>query len=441
MTEAFLHYLWQHRLFTAPLVTTDGKAVEVVRTGHYNHDSGPDFQESQVVIDNLRWVGQVEIHVKATDWYLHHHQADPAYNNVVLHVVYTNDGPVYNQQGQSMPTVEVQELIPTDIWERYSRLVQPQIPVSIPCMLQIQEVPPLILGNTLDRMLVERLQRKATDVQRLLADSLNHWESTCYYMVARYLGGKVNAYAFELLAKITPLSVVAKIKDNPFRVEALLFGQAGMLEGTFRDDYPQRLQNEYRYLRTAYHLTPMNGHLWHFFRLRPANFPTLRIAQLATLLSSSSHLFSRLLEIETIDELRRCFVFGTSPYWNDHYRFDTESAPRDKRVGTAFTDILIINSWVPLLFEYGVQHDDTRYRDRAVALLEQLPPERNHIVKQWAAAKIVADNAAHSQALLQLYNEYCTPRQCLHCPIGHHLLSSCRTQFTIPPVLQENDDE
>lgn len=441
MTEAFLHYLWQHRLFTGPLVTTDGKEVEVVRVGYYNHNSGPDFSEARVCIDGIQWVGQVEIHIKATDWNLHRHNADAAYNNVILHLVYINDGPVVTQLGQPMPTVEVQHLIPEDIWSRYSMLIQPQIPIAIPCMLQIQEVPQIVLESTLDRMLVERLQRKASDVQRLLDDSRSHWETTCYCMVARYLGGKVNAFAFEMLAKVTPLSIIAKIKDNPFRIEALLFGQAGMLEGAFNDAYPQRLQKEYQYLRIAYKLTPMDAHLWHFFRLRPANFPTIRIAQLASLLASSSNLFSRLLDIDTVDELRRLFDYATSPYWVNHYRFDVESAPIDKRLGTSFVDILLINAWIPLLFEYGVQHDDDTFCDRAVDLLQQLPAEKNHIVKQWASAHIVAHSAHHSQALLQLYNEYCTPRLCLQCPIGHHLLSSYRTQFTIPPVLQEDATE
>ncbi len=441
MTERFLHYLWQHRLWTAPLVTTDGQQVDVQRVGVYNGDAGPDFLDARVTIDGVLWAGHVEVHVKASDWNLHRHGADAAYNNVVLHVVYVNDQSITMQNGMSIPTVEVKSVSPSELWSRYSELIQPPIPVSIPCMLHIEEVPSLILHSTIDRMVVERMQRKAEDVQRLLSDNVNHWESTCYCLVARYLGTKVNAFAFEMLAKSTPLSVIAKIKDNPFRVEALLMGQAGMLEGDFADDYPRALQKEYRYLRTAYKLTPMDAHLWKFFRIRPDSFPTIRISQLSHLLSSGSSLFSRLLSAHDVEQLRSVFELRTSEYWDTHYRFDVLSPQRSKHVGKTLVDILIINAWLPLLFEYGTQHDDQQLRTLSLALLQQLPPENNKCMRLWSSAHVSIPDAAHSQALLQLYNEYCTPRKCLACPIGHHLLRFQTPAFVVPPVLQDAAEE
>lgn len=441
MTERFLHYLWQHRAWTAPLTTTDGLPVEVQRVGVYNGDAGPDFLDARVSIGGVLWAGHVEVHVKSSDWNMHRHGDDAAYNNVVLHVVYIDDAPIAMQNGLKPPTVEVRPLVPDELWNRYTELIQPPIPVSIPCMLHVEEVPQLILHNTIDRMAVERMQRKAHDVQRLLTDNINNWESTCYCLVARYMGSKVNAFAFEMLAKVTPLSVVAKIKDNPFRVEALLMGQSGMLDGDFEDEYPLALQKEYGYLRKAYRLSPMEASMWKFFRIRPENFPTVRIALLAQLLKDGRSLFSRLLNAETVDELRGIFDIGTSEYWDQHYRFDTVSSLRKKRLGRTLTDILIINAWLPLLFEYGTQHDDHRLRALALSLQQQMPPENNKYMRMWTSAHVDIPDAAHSQALLQLYSEYCTPRRCIECPIGHHLLRPQHPAFVVPPVLQDGPDE
>lgn len=422
MTEAFLHYLWKHKLLQEDLFTTDGQHVVVCCAGEHNRDAGPDFLDARVEIDGLLWAGQVEIHVKASDWNLHRHCTDEAYNNVILHVVYLDDMPVMTKDGKRMPTLVVKDAVPTGIWEGYAALMQPAIPIEIPCMLRLQEIPSFHMGMLMDRMAVERMDRKATDVRRLLEESKGDWETCCYWMVARYFGGKTNAFAFEMLAKQTPLKCMGKIKDSPFRLESLLMGQSGLLEGDFEDDYARQLQKEYSYQRHAYQLTPMEGFLWKFFRLRPAAFPTVRISQLADLVGRCDHLFSRLLETRDAKALCSLFDLKASAYWDNHYRFDQESSGAKKRTGRVFAETLVINAWIPILFEYGVQQDDERYKEQALDILNQMKPENNHITRLWSNAGIKADNATRSQAQIQLYNEYCKNKRCLDCGIGYRLL-------------------
>lgn len=428
MTEAFLQYIWQHRLLRGDLTTTEGLLVIVERSGEHNHDAGPDFFDARVSIGGLLWAGNVEVHVKASDWNLHGHTGDTKYDNVILHVVYTHDIDIILSNGKVIPTLDVSQFIPDDIWEGYAALMQPQLPIEIPCMLQLAEVPNVLINSYLDRLTVERVERKATDVLRLVEESKGHWETCCYWMLARYFGGKVNAFVFEMLAKMTPQNYLAKIKDNPTRVEALLMGQAGFLEGELHDEYPLTLQKEYRYLRKAYDLTPIEGHLWKFFRLRPANFPTIRISQLANLIAHSENLFSKLLETPQVVDLRKLFDVEASPYWNTHYRFDHESEWHKCSVGGIFIDILLINAWVPLLFEYGVQHGSQAHKDQAINILQQLPPESNRITRLWSTVGIIAQNGAQSQAELQLYNEYCKNRNCLNCQIGYQVLVKSKSK-------------
>lgn len=422
MTEAFLQYLWKHKLLQGDLVTTTGDSVYVERAGEHNRDSGPDFIDARVRVAGVLWAGNVEIHVKASDWNLHRHSNDKAYNNVILHVVYNHDCDIRLENGKSVATLDIHNAVPSAIWEGYAALMQPSLPIEIPCTLHLPEVPSLLIHSCMDRMAVERLERKVSDVCRLLEDSKGDWETCCYWMIARYIGGKTNAYAFEMLAKATSQRYLAKIKDSLFRVEALLYGQAGMLSGEFNDEYPQTLQKEYRYLSKAYQLNPIEGHLWKFFRLRPNNFPTVRISQLADMVVKSDKLFSRLLETPDADELRQFFSLEASAYWKTHYRFDTESSTLVKSMGKSFADILIINAWVPLLFEYGVQHGSQQYKEQAFNILAQMQPENNRIVRLWKQAGLSIGNASQSQAGIQLYNEYCKNKRCLDCPIGYYVM-------------------
>lgn len=423
MTEAFLHYLWQHQMVCKGLATTDGQPIVVHRAGELNRDAGPDFFNALVVIGNVEWAGNIEVHLRSSDWNTHRHSRDKGYNNVILHVVYEHDCEIQLENGNVPPTLELKHYIHPALVANYESLIQPSTTDGVPCAQRLPGVPSFIVNSCLDRMTVERIEAKSQVVRRLLDESRGNWEQTCYWLMARYFGGKVNALSFELLAKATDQRFLARWKDNPRRIEALLMGQAGMLKGYFEDDYPRQLQADYEALRTGASLTPIANYLWRFFRIRPSAFPTLRISQFANLVASSSNLFSTLLEITDAKEMEKLFDCRAADYWDNHYRFDQptgKSTP--KRMGRMQADLLIINAWVPLLFVYGEMRGQQQYKEQAVSLLQQLPAEENAIIRQFQAAGIAPDNAAQSQALLQLKNCYCSGRQCLHCSIGHSII-------------------
>lgn len=423
MTEAFLHYLWQHQMVCKGLATTDGQPIVVHRAGELNRDAGPDFFNALVVIGNVEWAGNIEVHLRSSDWNTHRHSRDKGYNNVILHVVYEHDCEIQLENGNVPPTLELKHYIHPALVANYESLIQPSTTDGVPCAQRLPGVPSFIVNSCLDRMTVERIEAKSQVVRRLLDESRGNWEQTCYWLMARYFGGKVNALSFELLAKATDQRFLARWKDNPRRIEALLMGQAGMLEGYFEDDYPRQLQADYEALRTGASLTPIANYLWRFFRIRPSAFPTLRISQFANLVASLSNLFSTLLEITDAKEMEKLFDCRAADYWDNHYRFDQptgKSTP--KRMGRMQADLLIINAWVPLLFVYGEMRGQQQYKEQAVSLLQQLPAEENAIIRQFQAAGIAPDNAAQSQALLQLKNCYCSGRQCLHCSIGHSII-------------------
>ena len=423
MTEAFLQYVWQHQLLQGELVTTDGLPVVVERPGVLNHDAGPDFFDARVRIGDALWAGNLEVHVKSSDWNLHRHTNDRAYDNVVLHVVYQCDTPVTLHDCRQLPTLELRRNIADALWDNYDALQHPPAEMPIPCMDHLPEVPSFYIDSCLERLTLERLERKCATVRQMLHDARGGWEQTCYWIMAHYFGGKVNALPFELLAKNTDLNLLSRWRDNPQRIEALLMGQAGMLEGYFDDEYPRQLQRDYEALRQGACLEPMKGFLWKFYRLRPNGFPTIRISQFAQMVCQSRNLFSHLLETTDAVELQKFFDVSASSYWNTHYRFDQPSSGTTKRLGESFVNTLIINAWVPLLFEYGNQNGQQQYKDQAVSILQQLPPEKNRILRQWQAAGVKALNADQSQALLQLYNEHCASHDCLHCQIGYKIIT------------------
>lgn len=420
--ESFLQYVWQHQLLEGDLRTSDGLPVVVERAGVLNRDAGPDFFDARVRVGETLWVGNIEVHVKASDWNFHRHGTNHAYDNVVLHVVFDNDAPITLQDCHPLPTLSIADHIPQVVWDNYDALVNPPEPLSIPCQDRLPSLSPLFVSSALERLTFERLESKCDNVRRLLADSRGNWEQCCYWLLAHYFGGKANGFPFELLARATDQNLLARWRDNPQRVEALLMGQAGLLESYYSDEYPRQLQADYEALRQAARLTPIAGHLWKFFRLRPYGFPTLRISQFAQLICRSRNLFSRLLETPSAGEIQSLFNVTASDYWTHHYQFDQPSLGKPKRLTPTFIDLLIINAWVPLLFEYGNQHGMQQYKDQAVSILEQLSPEANNIIRQWASVGIRPDNAAQSQALLQLYNEYCQQHGCLHCQIGYKII-------------------
>lgn len=424
MTEAFLQYVWQHRLLEGPLVTTEGLPVVVERPGELNRDAGPDFLDSRLVIGGLHWAGNVEVHTRASDWNQHGHSDDKAYNNVILHVVYIYDADIILENGKKVQTLDISQSLPQYVWDNYDSLMNPADDTQIPCASRLKDIPDFLYHLSQDRLLVERIERKSGDVERILKESKGSWEQACYWLTAHYFGGKTNAFAFELLAKVTPMRIVAKIKDNPFRVEALYMGQAGLLDGDFNDEYPKKLQREYKYLSAAYQLTPMEGHLWKFFRVRPSSFPTLRISQFSDLMSKSSNLFSKMLDAEDAGTVSKLFVVQASEYWQSHYNFDKETERSSKSLGKSLINTIIINAWIPLLYEYGVAHGAEMYKERAFNLLQQLPPEDNRITRLWKSAGIKIGNAAESQSVIQRYTEYCSRKKCLDCQLAFRIMKT-----------------
>lgn len=426
MTEAFLHYIWQHQLFTNHgLTATDEQPVVVLRAGEPNRDAGPDFFNARVTIGGVEWAGNIEIHLRSSDWKAHRHSSDKRYNNIILHVVYEHDCEIALENGIVPITLELKPFIHPSLVANYDVLTAPVDTNAIPCWRRLPQVSSLVINSWLDRLTVERIEAKSEVVRRLLNESRGNWEQTCYWLMAHYFGGKVNALSFELLAKATDQRLLARWKDNPLRIEALLMGQAGLLEGYFEDEYPRRIQSDYVALRAGAHLTPIDGSLWRLFRLRPSSFPTIRISQFATLVATSSNLFSTFLPITDVREIEKLLDCHAASYWDNHYHFDRPVERTSvKHLGRMQADLLVINAWVPLLFVYGQVKGQQQYKEQALSLLEQIRAENNAIVRQFASLGLQAANAAQSQALIQLKSNYCASRRCLDCRVGHHIIKT-----------------
>lgn len=418
MKEDFLHFLWRWRRFNAQtLVTTEGQTVDILHPGTPNEHAGPDFFNARLRIADTEWAGNVEMHLKASEWLAHGHDRDSAYDNVLLHVVWEEDQPIRRPNGERIPCLELKNRVQSRLLDIYQRLEHER--AWIPCQTFYPQTPDIVRLNWLDRLLVERLEQKTEAIAVQLALTENHWEEAFYRSLARNFGLKVNAEPFEALARSLPLAILAKHKNNLVQVEALLFGQAGFLDEPFKDEYPRLLAQEYRHLRHKYGLTPLATVQWKFARLRPANFPTVRLAQFAALVHRAAHLFSKVLEAETLRALEHLFDAPPSAYWKDHFQFDKPSISRPKPPGRDFVQLLVINTITPFLFYYGKSKTLAPLQQRALAFLEALPPEDNHIVDGWAALGTKASNAYQSQALLQLKTRYCDHKRCLSCGIGN----------------------
>ncbi len=422
MREEFLHFLWRWRRFDArDLQTTEGEALEIVHPGEPNAHAGPDFFNARIRIGDTLWAGNVEIHLRASEWLAHQHSTDPAYGNVILHVVLDEDEPIRRPDGQRLPCLALRNRIPPGLLEQYHRLMHAR--EWVPCASRLAEVSPIVKVSWLDRLLVERLEEKTAAVAQRVAECGQNWEEAFYRQTAYSFGLKINTAAFETLARITPLRLLARHQDNLLQLEALLFGQAGLLpEAPEGDEYAQTLTQEYHFLRHKYQLTPMPASIWKFFRLRPTSFPTVRIAQLAALVHRSPLLFSSILEAAEPRDIEALFQVEVSPYWRVHYRFGKMSAGRSKPLSRSFVHLLLINTVAPFLFHYGREKDLPEYRDRSLRLLDNLPPENNAILERWAQLGLKAQNAAQSQALLQLKTRHCQALRCLECAIGTALL-------------------
>lgn len=421
--EDFLHYLWRTKKISPHhFETTDGRKVEIIDFGVYNVDSGPDFFNAKIKIGETVWAGNIEMHVFSSDWQKHNHQADKAYDNVILHVVYENDKNItLKNQHFPIPTIELKGKIPSIYLNQYLHLMQSQD--EIPCSKLLRNVDMEKIQFWKYSLVVERLFQKSDKIKSLLDSTHQDWEETLYILIARYFGAKVNAEPFERLAKSLPLSIISKNKDKLHSIEALLFGQAGMLQADYKDEYFQNLKKEYNYLKHKYQLMSIDAVAWKFSKLRPVNFPTIRIAQFAYFLAHNHSFFAIIKEAQNASEIKNHIKSSASEYWDTHYKFEHESGHEKKLTGTDFVDIILVNAICPILYYYGKFHDDETYIDKAIHILEHLSPESNKITKMWKSYNLKSKTAFDSQALIQLKTHYCDTFQCLRCNIGHAILN------------------
>ncbi|MDX9942492.1 MAG: DUF2851 family protein [Bacteroidales bacterium] len=421
MKEEFISYLWKNRLlFAERLYTQTGEPLYIQHPGQENHDAGPDYFAARIRIGTTLWVGNVEIHTRSSHWLLHGHQNDPAYDNIILHVVYEHDQEISNSRGEVFQVLEVKDNFDSGLLLNYEKLQSSR--AWVPCERQVASVAGLVWNNWLNRLLVERLERKSEEVLHFLEYFGNDWDQTFFFLLARNFGFKVNASPFGLLAQRTPFTLLARNRDNLTIVEALLFGQAALLGEDLEDLYPRTLLKEYRHQAAKHNLNPVDRGLWKFARLRPLNFPSIRIAQFAMLIHQSGHLFRNLLETRKPDDIQRQLRVKASPYWDEHYVFDRKTAPREKPLGKDAINNIIINSLAPVLFIYGRQNMRQVLCDKAIDLLQTTPAENNEIIRKWNSIGVRAQHAADSQALIECKKYYCNPKHCLHCPIGHLIL-------------------
>lgn len=427
MSEAFLHYVWQMQYFIKDgLVTTNGEPITVFKPGTLNKNAGPDFLQARLKVGELEWNGHVEIHLNASDWQAHKHQNDDAYNNVVLHVVWNSDTEMARADQTVLPCLELKHRVAAPLLHTYEKLVNSE--ERIPCKRLFASVPPIYKTTMLDRMVVERLEQKAEDILVLLAANHQDWEQTTYQTLARNFGFKVNAEPFARLAEVLPWKLIAKYRNSPLQVEALLFGMAGFLETETSDTYHEALRHEFQTLERLHRLEgrKLKASMWRFLRLRPANFPTVRLAQFSTWLSQNTALYAPLTEAANSEDLRNLFRVTASDYWHHHYRFGKRARGYKPTVGVDSIENIIINTVAPLQAAAGKWYGQQELIERACVLLQQLPAEKNQVTRLWHSLGWDAQTAFDSQGKIQLYRAYCERRRCLSCSVGNQVLKPAR---------------
>lgn len=423
MNEDFLAYLWKHQYFNKEnLQTTDFQLLKIVNTGNKNTDSGADFQNVSIVLQNMQWFGSAEIHINANDWQTHKHHENKAYDNVILHIVWKNNSekPMLRKDNSPIPTLELQPLVDPLLIEKYHLLLSNPNPIL--CASQIPNVPEFIVKNAFSQALQARLNRKSDQIIDLLKRNKNDWEETSYQILMRNFGFKINADAFFQLANALPFKILQKHSDNLFQIEALLFGQADLID--IKDNYSEKLWKEYDFLAKKYQITDqrLQKHQWKFLRMRPANFPTVRLAQMAALLQTRKANLANLLPIQSKKELYQLFDFQLSSYWQSHYHFGKTSKKTAINFGKNSTENVLLNTISPLLAAWAKQKQEEIYLEKAMIWLNYLPKEQNHIIETWEKAEVKIKTAAESQAGIEIFNEFCSKKRCLDCEIGRKLL-------------------
>jgi len=420
MKEDLLQYIWQFQYFNnSELLTSSGDTIQVINTGTHNTNQGTDFINAKIKIGKTTWAGNIELHINSSDWNTHHHSDDVNYNNVILHVVWNNNAIIKDRFGNSLATLELKSRVSKLLLERYRMLMESS--QFIPCESQLQQVNELTIINWKQRLVAGRLITKSTTILAILKKINFHWEETFWWLIAANFGLKVNSDQFQQIAKILPVSILAKHKNRIQQVEALLFGVAGLLEKEFQEQYPQMLQKEFAFYQKKYKLKIISEEL-SFLRMRPANFPTIRLAQLAMLIHESEHLFSKIKDASSLKDIKKMLAANANDYWHYHYLFDETSDYKVKTLGKQMIDNIIINTIIPVVFTYGLHHNEQDYKDKAINWLEEISAEKNNITKGFENLRFSNKNAFDSQALIQLKNEYCNKKLCLQCAIGNSLL-------------------
>ena len=420
MNERLLQFIWQFQYFNKnELKVETGHKLTVIHPGTYNTHQGPDFLDGKVTIGNTTWAGNIEIHINASDWLKHGHDGDKNYSNVILHVIWENDANIMYQNGAPIPMLTLNNLVSKLLLHRFKELMVGE--AFVPCEVYLPAFDEMKWTVWKERMAIERLQRKSAAVLKFLEEANNHWEEVFWWMLARSFGMKVNADAFEAVAKSVPLNVLARHKNQIHQLEGLLLGQAGLFEHEFSEDYPKLLKREYLFYQMKYQLKQTTVKPF-FLRMRPANFPTIRLAQLAMLIYQSSHLFSKIKETQSVGAIKELLNVTANDYWHYHYLIDEPAEYHPKQLGKQMTENIIINTVIPVLFAYGLFHTDAGIKDKALEWLAQLSSEKNAITQQWVSFQVTNNNALESQGLIELKNNYCNQRRCLECAVGNTIL-------------------
>ncbi len=424
MNEELLHYLWKYEKFDfSNLRTTSLLPVIIQRVGDHNEmHSGPDFFNAQLIIDNQRWVGNVEVHIKSSDWYVHHHENDPAYDNVILHVVWEDDIEIFRKDNSVIPALQLKDYIDDSLLLRYQRLFQSKDKSWVQCEKQLSEVSDFTIFNWQERLYLERLEQKSVLISELLETSSNDWEAVLFKLLAKNFGLKINSEAFLSLANSFDFSILRKCSVHQKETEALFYGQANLLDADSDVLYVQELIGYYEFLKNKFGLTNQGVFPFHFFRLRPANFPTIRISQLANLYFKNRQLFIKIIQTKELDSFYELFNISASDFWKTHYTFSKESPGRNKTLSKSFIHLILINTVIPLKFVYA-KSQGKDISEEILALISQLPAEKNTITDNFSNFGVVIEDALHSQSMIQLKNNYCDQKACLKCAIGNYLLN------------------
>ena len=422
MKEDFLHYLWKFKKFDAlNLKTSNEEEITIINVGQYLELAGPDFFNAQITIGNQKWAGNVEIHLKSSDWYVHHHERDSAYENVILHVVWEHDTEIFRKNNTEIPVLELKKYVEKETVENYQSLISPKSWVF--CEKQLKDIDEFTLKHWQERLFFERLERKSQPIFDLLEQTNQDWEAVLFCLLAKNFGLNTNGEIFLKIAQSIPFSIVRKESFEIENLEALLFGTAGLLDSEKEDNYFKDLKFRYYYLLHKYQIEKNPIEPVQFFKHRPDNFPTIRLSQLANLYHSQQNLFSKICALNSLKNIYEVFQVSASEYWLNHYQFDKESPKKKKPLSKSFIDLIVINTIIPLQFAYAKSQGKEISED-LIRLLNEVSPEKNAIIDKFSVFGIKAKSAFETQSLLQLKNEYCNKSKCLKCAVGMELLKN-----------------